>query len=269
MVNFKKLYRKSKPYSRKLYKAIGLKNPMKKGKLSSSRLVKDVMKLKELINVEKKRNETSNTVGTPILLGQVNGNASGAQIVDITPIVSAGTGNDARTGNVLKLTSFYHRYQIGQQGSNTKQGRIIIEYWKVKGNNLPANSATLDKLFNNNVFMAGGIAGSYVDYNSSRNPDYFNDFIPLARKKIYMKSDSTTSDLVNQTFAISKKFSHHIRYDPGTSNVISGQILMTIRCDVGNRSTTVAYTDTGSVIEAQISSGYTLQYNHINYYVDN
>lgn len=258
----------AKKVARKVGRAVR-KRYYGKGKLNVARIAKDVQMVKNLINVEKKRLEVANTIGTPVTLGQVNGNTSGAQIIDITPLITAGTGNDSRTGNVVKMTSFYHRFQIGQQGNNTKQGRIIIEYWKVKGNNLPATSATLEKLFNNNVFMTGGVGGSYIDYQSSRNPDYFSDFIPIAKKVVYMKADSTSGDLVNQTFAIAKKFNHHIRYDPGTTNVISGQILMTIRCDVGNRSTTTAYTDTGAVIEGAISSGYTLQYNYIYYYVDN
>lgn len=259
-----------KKYAKKQAKRAGRflnKRYMPKGKINVRQIAKDVAVVKSLINVEKKRNEWANAVGSYTYLGQVNGNSSGAQIIDITPVVSVGTSNQQRTGNSIKLTSFYHRFQIGQMGANTKQGKIIIEYWKVKGQNVPVSTATLEKLFNDNVFMNN--TGYYIDLHCSRNPDYFGDFIPLAKKVVYMRSDNTSNDIVSQCFAISKKFNHHIRYDMSTGTVISGQILMTIRCDVGNRSTSVAYTDTGLVQEAAINSGYTLQANYTNYYVDN
>ena len=260
-----------KKFGKKVAKKVGRairKRYYGKGKLNVRRIAKDVAMVKSLINVEKKRNEWANAVGSPTWVGQVNGNASGAQIVDITPIVTQGTSNNQRTGNVIKMTSFYHRFQVLQQGNNTKQGKVIIEYWLVKGQNVPATSATLEKLFNDNVFMPS--APYYIDYNCSRNPDYFADFIPLAKKVVYMKADNTSADVVTSTFAISrKKFNHHIRYDPGTGNVISGQIIMTLRADCGNRSSATAYTDTGYIPESAINSGYGVQINFTNYYVDN
>lgn len=270
MPNFKKLYRQSKPYSRRVYKATGLANPFKRGKLSSTRLIKDVAKIKALINVEKKKYQMNNTVGTPLTCGQVYVNASGAQIVDITPTPQSGSADNARTGNSIKMTSFYHSFQISQQSAANHQNmKIIVEYWNVKGIPQAATQSTLLKIYEANNFM--NPLGGYIDYFSSRNPDYFNTFKRIASKSFTLQFDSTTGASGNESLSrgcIKRKFNHHIRYDPGTTTVIEGQILMTIRADSGNRGGT-DYTDTGFIPVKQANTGANLQYNMIDFYVDN
>ena len=63
-MRYGKMYRRAvkksgtKKYARKFYKTTGLVNPVKKGRISTTRLAKDVSILKGIINSEKFRLET-------------------------------------------------------------------------------------------------------------------------------------------------------------------------------------------------------------------
>ena len=63
-----KMYRRAvkksgtKKYARKAYRATGLVNPIKKGRVSTTRLFKDVAMLKGIINSEKFRIESQSSV---------------------------------------------------------------------------------------------------------------------------------------------------------------------------------------------------------------
>lgn len=271
MARYARTRRFVKKAGRAFYKASGLVNPIKKGKLSSFRVIRDMQKIRELINVEKKKYQQSNTIGTPIKVGQVNGNADGSQIMDITPPISAGTGDSNRTGNSVKIVSFFTNFQVSQQSAANHQNmKVIVELWNVKGIPQTANHATLAKIFEPNNFMSS--LGTYIDYFSSRNPDYFSTFKRVAYKTFTLKFDSTTGASGNDSLAhgiIKRKFQHHLRFDPGTTNIIEGQLLMTIRADSGNYSSTTAYTDTGSIPVTAINTGAYVQFNQIFYYVDN
>ena len=108
-----KMYRRAvkksgvKKYGRMAYKATGLVNPVKKGRVSLSRVIKDVGILKSMVNSEKFRLETKvDGLG----VAQVNVNASGHYIVDVTPVPPQGDGYNNRQGNSIKLHSSHYDF---------------------------------------------------------------------------------------------------------------------------------------------------------------
>jgi len=75
----------------------------KNGALSSSRIFKDVAKLKMMINAEKKRYEIS---VNGVAFAQLNGNAAGLYALDITPIPAVGSNFNQRSGSSIKNLLF-------------------------------------------------------------------------------------------------------------------------------------------------------------------
>ena len=78
------------------------------------------------LNVEKKYLDRDvATVG----VGQVNGNANGIYMVDVTPNIAQGLGRDQRVGNSLKFTGMSFPYQINTQigcGSSRKVKLMLL-----------------------------------------------------------------------------------------------------------------------------------------------
>jgi len=221
-------------------------------------VVKDVMTLKRLMNVEKKRIHIYNA---SVLLGQCSVNAFGYHSQDITPIPVEGVGYQQRTGASIKVLNAYIKFQFWQQASNVHVTKFRIEFWKVKGGTTVAAGLATD------LYLANpNISGStIIDYNSLRNPDFFGEAKKIFSKN-YTNRPNFSTEVAITDVVISLKLDHHIRYDKDTNNVTDGQLVMFIFCDSGNSG--AVSTLTGVPVTTALSG---LIYNNdfCFYYVDN
>ena len=213
---FKKFFRRAKNAVKRRY-------TKKSGGVKFTRIVKDVMLLKKLVNVEKKRCDYVISSGS---VGQVNVNYSGSNALDVTPIVASGAGYNQRNGASIKIVSMFVKFQFWQQVNNSHPMKVRIELWKVKG--IPVTAPTLlQDLYNVNA------SSTIIDYNSLRNPDYYGDATKICTKS-FMIDSYFTNQVAIKDVIIPLKLQHHIRYDRDTALVTEGDIYMFIFADSGN-----------------------------------
>lgn len=229
-----------------------------KGKLAMGQIVKDVMMLKKLVNVEKKRFDL---VASSASIAQVNGLSSNAFYVqDLTPIPISGSGYNQRSGASIKIVSGFMKLQVWQQINNNHTMKFRLELWKVKGETVtPSNMVSQLYLLN----QANGL----IDSNSLRNPDYFGDAKKILTKSFTLKSQFS-NDVAITDVKIPIKLQHHVRYDTDTTTVVDGQIFMLILADSGNKSSSVVSTTPNIPITA-INSGALFNQDIKWYFVDN
>ena len=129
---------KLRNYGRTFYKYSGYVNPMKRGRLSSTRVTKNLTKLakdinmvKAMVNAEKKRVVLSNNNQA---VGQVaNATGSGHFLLDITPNPTQGTGFSNKTGSSIKLHSSHFDFQLFGQTNNVSGIKVKVYIVKVTG----------------------------------------------------------------------------------------------------------------------------------------
>lgn len=261
-----------KKVGRKVYKATGYKNPMKKGVLSSSRvvkqiprLIKDMTRLKGIINSEKFRVETALENQT---VGQVNVNNSGHWVGDFTPIPSQGDGYNNRQGNSIRWKASHYSFFFQRQGQNVGPCHIKIQLLKVIGEPYSNPSTILGRFIEPNRWITNG---TVYDVASDRKPEYFKQYRVLRTLNIkfpavsYNGVQQSTQKIVN--FGL-KLPSHHVKWNNNSNTLADGQVICLITMDTGNCSTTTASTlDDISNIAA--SSGIRFAYNKLDYYYDN
>lgn len=264
---FKKTLRK---IGRKVYKKTGLKNPIKKGRLSSSRMYNNASKvakvaaevaiLKRLVNAEKKRITTG--VNNQFV-GQVNGNSSGMYIYDITPYPSQGITAETRNGASIKWTTSYLQLQFIHMSAtqSTIKGKIYI----IKTRDV-INSSTLQQQF----FMPSPFitSTSIYDINSPREQDYFKDFTVLRTRNFTVSCDQISGQTVQKIVKMPLKFGHHVKFNDNTNVLTNGQVFMIIVCDSGNIATSAVST-VGNISNTAPNTGLNLCWSITNYYVDN
>lgn len=261
---------------RKAYKYSGYKNPMKKGKLSSSRVVKqvprlarDVSRIMGMLNTEKKRFTQVNSVTQGV--GQLNGNSSGHWLIDITPTPTQGTGFENRTGNQIKLVSSHFDFQFIAQSANISGMRLKLQIIQVLGQPFSTVSDIMGKFITNTKFIktSGGAVANVYDINSDRDQDYFNNFRVLRTIYTYLKQDDMSGEIQSSRIKFGLKYRNfHIRTNDNDPTLSKGQLIMLITADKGNWSSTTASTNTGVPIVA-INTGAAFDYENIHYFVDN
>jgi len=267
MGNFK---RYTKRLGRMAYKATGYKNPMKKGKLSSSRLLKqvprvlkDVMALKTMVNAEKKR--FLQNLNTGNLVAQVNGNSSGHWLLDLTPNISQGNGYNQKNGNSFKWHSSFLDFQFQQQSATNGALRIKIQLIKVVGQAL----STVSDIMGKYILPTNFTSGTVYDINSPRNPDYFKNYIVLKTKYVSLPADNLSGQLSIKRVKMGIKYkNHHVRTNGNDPTITMGQVLLLITSDRGNCSTTTTSTITG-IPDGTINSGAIFLAEFTHYYYDN
>lgn len=247
------------------YKKTGLVNPIKKGKISSTRLIKDVQMMKALLNVEKKRVVNYSTSGAS-LIGQVNGNSSGHYLVDVTPLPPQGTGYNQRTGNSIKWCSSHYDIQLVQQSNTNSPLKIKYYFVKVLGTPYSGMSAVVPQFINFNPFVTGG---TVYDYNSARNPDYFKDFKVVKSGTIYMAPDPQSATTMIKTLKLGFKLdNHHVRWSVDNSTLSQGQIFLLMVADNGNINASTVST-LGGIPNTNSQTGVIFNYIRTDYFVDN
>lgn len=263
-----KMYRRAvkksgtKKYARKFYKVTGLANPIKKGRISSTRIAKDVAMLKKMINAEKK--ETSEQTYT-FDVAQVNFNNNGYKTYDVTPIISQGVTGQTRNGNSVKLHSMVFKGQLLQQSNNHHQGKVKIEFFLNKGTPFaPWSDTDLPNIYNANTL------NTIHDINSTRATDTFKNWIKVGSKTLSVKQDNYSGVQGWRDFVIPLKFkSYHLKYDDGNTNAIrNGQLIMVVLADSGNSNGTNLSTITNIPVTA-ILTGFRVVMTQKTWYYDN
>lgn len=243
----------------------GSKQILRKG---VPQMIKDVMYLKKMINVEKK--QFNNTTSIALGVGQLVGNASGHQIFDITPTPVVGTSSTTRNGDSIKVVSAYHKMVFYQQANNVNTTRYIVEYFLVKGKANASPSGLISDLFRpNRMLQNGAITGTVYDYNSDRVQEGFKNYVLIKRKRFTLGADNYSGLTNTKEVAIKLQFkNYHIRFQQGTNTPDCGQILCVVRADLGNWSGTTASTLTNAIITPTLT-GAGFQFDHTWYFVDN
>lgn len=256
---------------RKLYKATGFVNPIKKGKLSGSRVLKDIAMLKAMVNAEKKRLIVPQTGFVPVAQVRNNGASelSGSYVQDVTPIPAQGIGYNQKTGNSIKLHSMHWDFQVSGQ-ANTAAG-IKLKFMWVQVTGLPYSNISdiYDKFINPNPFIQTTTGQTICyDVNSSRDPDYFKDFRVLKTKYVTLAPDQTSGVINVRQFSVGQKFrNYHVKTNDNTSTPTNGQMFLLILADRGNSGGTTS-TQNGISIGAP-QTGVNILWNASYYYYDN
>lgn len=258
--------KKARKAVRKVGRKIRRRYPVKKHPYRAAfRMYRDIEMLKSFVNAEKKNfNISSGT--NPV--GQVNANFPGAYKADITPQIANGTGESNRTGDSVKLSTAVLSFQMKQQNNNTQGCRFIVELFQVLGT--PQDIATaFDQLYKPNPWITGA---DIRDYSSLPDGDFRQQYRKILSRKMYVKPDTTGgSQQLYSTYKFPIKFGRygqHIKYDTGTTTVASGQIIMVVRADSGNSSSTTAST-LANIVTGTTSTGGSMSWSITYYYFDN
>lgn len=257
----KKVARKARGYAIKRYFNKGYKPKI-------GTIAKDVMTLKKLINTEKK---TSVIAGNGQAVGQLNGNASGYYITDVTPVPTAGVGESQRIGTSIKLMSSHMQFQMISQSASINRTKFKVIFLQNKGEPITNLNTWADSILKPNNFVTG--TATVRDYNSSWEPNTFGNFRILRTKYISIAPDSISNEVNIKTFNIGMKWNKgkgmHIRYNSGGNTPSHQQIFMLVLADTGNCSQTTATTGTFGIAQTAINTGYTFNFYARHYYIDN
>ncbi len=267
-----KLYKKAKSAAKKRYVT-------KTGKgLRMSQVLKDVALLKSMVNSEKKNLQYKSVANSPPAVGQVNGNASGHFVMDITPVPNEGSASYQRNGGSIKWNSSYLEFMFNKNTAGGQAQKFLIEIWKV--NNQPYTSTQIQNgtlmadLFQPNEYVTNSSGGavSIYDLVANRDQDTFKNFKRVAYKSVYFPMTQVSGMPQVKLVRLPLKFGHHVKfasYQGGDTNIVtSGQVVMTIRADNGNSSSTTACTNLGIPI-GQVNTACTFQWTQTHYFYDN
>jgi len=264
MGTFKRTVKKAYKGAKKAIKSRYGLNKRSSG-IKYSNIASDVMMLKKIVNSEKKSYQQANTILT---VAQANINNTGASCIDITPFVTQGTGADQRTGNSFKLSSALYQFQISSESSQSQTMKLIFDFWVVKGI-ADFTTVHLPLLFTVSTFSG------VIDTNSPRNQDRFSDYQHLRSVTRYLKGDQISGATTFLTFNLPTTFNrgkgHHIRLKPSVTgvpaDVLNGQMLMTIRADIGNANTTTG--STLPIAQTPPATGAVVRFAQRVWYYDN
>lgn len=245
---------------RRYFKGKGYRNP------KVGQMAKDVMMLKRLINAEKKRYQI-NSVSSPQVVGQVNGNSTGHYALDLTPLPGQGTSYNQRTGNSIKWASSYFSLQFTHQSATVQKIKLRLMLVKVVGTPYSnVQTAIQGQFLQANLFTTGSVV---YDYYSQRIPDYFRNFKVLRSKTITLNQDTLSSQPVIKTVTFGHKFDHHVRWATDGTTVSEGQVILLVLADSGNCSTTTACTIANGIPVTAVNTGLVYNYNIVHYFIDN
>jgi len=241
-----------KKYIKKVGKRIvkvAKKRYVKKGGPNIKNIYKDVMLLKHLVNIEKKRFDM--TLSNAVSIAQSSGvGVSGQYAVTLSPNIPEGVAQGQRIGLSVKLVSGLLAMQFTQQAS-TLNNLKLKWYLVVKADNASLQTAptTIAQFFEPNPFSGVN------DYYSSRDPEYFSSIRIIRSGTINLKQDAITSGNSIVQVKIPIKCDLHQKYNTdGTTLTVKNNIALLVVCSGG---------------DTVLGTGATLQYNMRWYYTDN
>lgn len=213
-----------------------------RGGIRLGRIYRDVKMLKHVINSEKKECESLNTSQ---LVGQWGGvgTVSGHSIIQLNPAIPKGTGHAERVGNSVKVVGAHFKLQVRQQSAvvNPIKLKFIIFSHKTDTFTTARFNAYTAELMEPNSFN-----NTTFDLYSSRNKDYFRDFIIHRTQTVYVKGDTSGTgtaqlNMISRSFGIKWRRGHYFKYGPNTSNFeLNGSLYCLVLADFGNVGTAIA-----------------------------
>lgn len=245
------------------------KKPYKKSKKPTykSSLVKDVLMLKRLINVEKKRLIIAPEIAG--VLGQTFNDSSCHYINDITPRMLQGTGEGERIGNSYKLTSSYFKINFRNNGTQTARVKVKWYVVKVKGV-FQSMDEIISGLFMPNEWILRYNTGVKIfDTNSMRNTEFMSSYQILRSGTTYVAPDTVAGQNQQKQITIGMKYKdYHIRYNNDLApSPNDGQLVFIAMADRGNAGT--VNSGLVGVIDSQTGSGFYVDSTYQHYIVDN
>lgn len=205
-------------------------------------------------------------------LGQVDAQADGFIAADTTPNPAQGIGIDQRIGAEVTLTGLRYDFQIRQMSANIGNAKISIELFKVPAQVWSSAATFTNTIFEANPFIrtSGGANAGVIDFNSNFDPNYFGQWKLIRRKVITLKGDSLANQVNIKTFPFGIKFKKGLKIKWNDNGVTPQyhQLILVIRADTGNMSTTTASTNTG-IANTAVNTGFVVNYSHKTYYIDN
>lgn len=254
----KKVYRK-RAVRRVAKKAAA---PKKFGYVKSrGNLLKDVSMLKKMVRRTKPEVKYITNPVSSDLVGQVDGNGGGASGFFITNTCGAGVGVGDRNGLETKLIGINMRMQFSQQSAATGPIRLIMDVFKFTD-----RSSTIANLVNL-IYQTDSISG-VVDYNSTRNPSYVREYKRIYSRKISLKPDNFSGQLMLADLKGLIKQNQKLRYAATTTaDAVNYGYAVIIRSDTGNKSTTTASTNT-NIANTAVSTGVLYRIFYKTYYTD-
>ena len=151
-------------------------------------LARDVLALRKFVmentNAEKKRYQFM--PNTNALVGQVNINASGHFIEDITPVINQGTTEGSRVGNSVKMSGTFGRIVLRNNASPGQTAPVRFRHYiiSVKGDPYTSMSNLLADFLSPNRYLQSYNSVDIYDFNSERNPQNMSKFKVLRNKVI-------------------------------------------------------------------------------------
>lgn len=232
-----------------------------RGGFKFSQVAKDLEMIKSRLNVEKKFVDRTDFEGS---VGQVDGNALGYAVFDVSPIIAQGVGESYRVGNSIKATGMVLNLACrGQINAHKRKLKIMLIRSRTSDFLTSGTGPIMEDLFNANPLTG------LIDYYSERN--YSGMKSPhkiLATKYINVipHNDSSTGFAAGKLAA---KLNDIVRYDNDATLIPQDfQYWVVVMSDFGNRSLTTPSTNTG-VLEQGAGSGVALRMSSRMWYVDN
>lgn len=234
------------------------KSRMRKGRAAlktTAQIATDVAKLSASVaylgsrlNTEKHYKDRDIISGN---FAQVNHNANGIYMIDVTPDISQGTGGATRIGNSLKLTGLSMPIQFHGNVRTLSQRKIRVLLFKVTAAD---NGVNLTEAIND--FYDVNPINGIIDMNSPRAyRRHTHDGVKLIRQKTYTLPPVPTSewgsdDLVEDTERSSfmakfnVKLQDILRYNANGDTLPDGtRYYMYFMADKGNVGSTVSTLD--------------------------
>jgi len=242
---------------RRAYKKSGLKKTYRKVRTMAkkrysnrSNIAKDVAMLKHLVNVEKKRSDTTVTIAQPF--ARANGGSDGAYHAILSPTIVQGITSNERVGNSVKLVSGCLDVSIEQQinAVNANKLKLLIVCRQENAANY-TSSATLNTMFEVNPFT------SRRDFYSNRDPEYFSEFKIIKSVTMTLSQDQISTGTARIQKKIPLRFNHHLKYNnDGTTTTTKNQFYIIVLASDGEMASPAL-------------TGAQIQYNMRWYYTDN
>lgn len=234
--------------SKKIYKkAIHPYVNKKKGYANRQKLYKEIYNIKRLINVEKKRYDSTLAATS---FAQFSGALTGAICTTVNPLPAQGLTGSTRTGNSIKLVSYCMDLAFNSSINTSNAVRIKYYLFYKPDNTIDTtNTQALTSLLEPNPFSA------VIDYHSNRDPEYMSSFKILHTGYVSLQPDQIAGQISYAQRRHASKLSLHLKYNTdGTTTTARNKIFFACVADSG---------DVGALTGAQV------QLNFRWFYTDN
>lgn len=237
----KRVYAKGKRAFKKRY--------VKRGGPNVANIYKDVMMLKSLVNVEKKRFDT--TSAGPLTIGQTAGvGVSGGVCVNVSPAIAEGITGSTRNGLSFKIVSCCLDMYFNQSVNATNAVKIKWYMIMKKDNGVDTTNAQAYA-----QFLEPNPFSNVIDYHSSRDPEFFTAYRVMKSGVVNLQQDSITSQIAYAQRKIPLKLNFHQKFNSDVSTITTK-----------NKVFMIFVLDTGDAVAL---TGAQVQYNLRWYYTDN